>query len=290
MRDRIAQAAGVPRERIMALRPMGGGSICDAYRVDLDDGSRLFAKIAPNGDTDMLLAEVAGLRWMAEASAPVPAVLGIDHDVLILSYHGQGAPSSASARRLGRHLAILHAAGADAFGSPPPGAPSVGRIGSAPLPYGHHDDWAAFYAERRLLPHLRAAAARGHLGEADAESLRRLCDVLPLLAGPEVPMARLHGDLWSGNVLWTADGAPMLIDPAAHGGHPETDLAMLALFGAPHLEHIITGYETVARLPDGWRDRVGLHQLHPLLVHAELFGGGYGPRAGAIARHCLAMA
>ncbi len=285
---RIARVAGVAEERIVALRSVGGGSICDAYRVDLDDGSRLFAKIAPDGDSDMLLAEVAGLRWLSEAPAPVPTVLGVADDVLVLAYHQPGAADPGSAHRLGRQLAIMHAAGADAFGSPPPGAPSVGRIGSAHLPYGHCGEWTTFFAEQRLIPHMDAAASRGRLSDVDADVLRRFCDVLPRLAGPPVPVARLHGDLWSGNLLWGADGVARLVDPAAHGGHPETDLAMLALFGAPHLERIIAGYETVARLPQGWRDRIGLHQLHPLLVHAELFGGGYGPRAAAIARQYLA--
>ena len=94
------------------------------------------------------------------------------------------------------------------------------------------------------------------------------------------PPARLHGDLWSGNVLWTAQEA-VLIDPAAHGGHRETDLAMLALFGAPHLERVLAAYDEAAPLADGWHDRVLLHQVHPLLLHAVLFGGSYAGAGGA---------
>jgi fructosamine-3-kinase len=103
--------------------------------------------------------------------------------------------------------------------------------------------------------------------------------------GVPEPPARLHGDLWSGNVLWAADGRVWVIDPAAHGGHRESDLAMLALFGAPQLERIIGAYEEVAPLAEGWRERVPLHQAWPLLVHAALFGGGYGTSAaGALRR------
>jgi fructosamine-3-kinase len=97
------------------------------------------------------------------------------------------------------------------------------------------------------------------------------------------PPARIHGDLWSGNVMWTPDGA-VLIDPAAHGGHRETDLALLALFGAPYLDEVVAGYEEIHPLADGWRERVPLHQLHCLLVHAVLFGGGYAAQAMAAAR------
>lgn len=124
--------------------------------------------------------------------------------------------------------------------------------------------------------------------EADQRAtVRALCAALgDLLGAPEAP-ARLHGDLWSGNLLWQRDGPPLLVDPAARGGHRETDLAMLALFGAPHLPEIIAGYEAVSPLGAGWQDRVALHQVHPLLVHAALFGGGYGARAAAHARRYL---
>ncbi|MGC3003100.1 fructosamine kinase family protein [Streptomyces sp. G35A] len=98
------------------------------------------------------------------------------------------------------------------------------------------------------------------------------------------PPARLHGDLWNGNVLWGADGHVRLIDPAAHGGHRETDLAMLRLFGCPRLEAVLEGYREVAPLAGGWEERVGVHQLFPLLVHAVLFGRGYAERALGVAR------
>jgi fructosamine-3-kinase len=122
---------------------------------------------------------------------------------------------------------------------------------------------------------------------AGARLVDRVCARLEAddqeLTGPPEPVARLHGDLWSGNVLWTPDGA-VLIDPAAHGGHRESDLAMLALFGLPHLERALASYRERAPLAGGWRDRVALHQLFPLLVHAALFGSGYGVEAVAAAK------
>jgi fructosamine-3-kinase len=97
----------------------------------------------------------------------------------------------------------------------------------------------------------------------------------------------VHGDLWAGNVLWSG-GRGWLIDPAAHGGHRETDLAMLALFGAPYLDAILRAYQAASPLADGWRDRVPLHQLHPLLVHVCLFGASYAGQLRAAARAALA--
>jgi fructosamine-3-kinase len=115
----------------------------------------------------------------------------------------------------------------------------------------------------------------------------RLTDGDESLTGPAEPPARLHGDLWSGNVLWTARGA-VRIDPAAHGGPRETDLAMLALFGLPGLDDVLRAYDQAFPLAPGWRGRVAVHQLHPLLVHAALFGGGYGAEAGRAAASIMA--
>jgi fructosamine-3-kinase len=149
------------------------------------------------------------------------------------------------------------------------------------------NDWPTWYAEYRIRPYLRRCVAAGTLGPADVAVFERVIDRLPDLAGPPEPPARLHGDLWQGNVVFSADGPAVLIDPAAHGGHRETDLAMLALFGCPLLDRVLGAYREVAPLAEGWTDRIALHQLFPLLVHAELFGGGYPAQAVAAARQAL---
>ncbi len=146
--------------------------------------------------------------------------------------------------------------------------------------------WPQWYARDRLLPYLRQARDAGDLDAPAAATVERVCERLPELAGPAEPVARLHGDLWSGNVLWSAEGG-WLIDPAAHGGHRETDLAMLALFGCPQLSSILDGYQEIAPLAAGWAARVPLHQLFPLLVHVVLFGAGYAAQATAAARAAL---
>ena len=156
-----------------------------------------------------------------------------------------------------------------------------GYIGDAPLPLRTEATWGTFYARHRIRPYLHAA--RHPVFEA-------LCDRLK--AGDfddAAPPARIHGDLWSGNLLWTPTGAA-LIDPAAHGGHRITDLAMLALFGAPQLGRVLAAYaEASEHLPDRWRDLVPLHQVHPLLVHAVLFGGGYVAQAERAASDALSL-
>ena len=142
-----------------------------------------------------------------------------------------------------------------------------------------------------MLPYLKLARDRGSISPADADAVDRVVRRIVDLAGPDEPAARLHGDLWSGNLVWTS-GTVWLVDPAAHGGHRETDLAMLALFGCPQLPRVVDAYQEATPLADGWEDRVALHQLFPLLVHACLFGrgsggSGYGARAGEAARSLL---
>lgn len=251
----------------------------DVREAVLDDGRVVVAKRghAPGAAA----AEAAGLRWLAAAEAvPVPAVHGHDEDWLVLDRVPTGQPSAAAAERLGRGLARLHASGAPAVGAAPPGGPSRAWIGLAPMANVAGDDWASWYAEHRVLPYVRQAVDAGTFGPSEAAVFERACERFPPLAEPP---SRLHGDLWNGNVLWDGREA-WLIDPAAHGGHRETDLAMLHLFGCPHLDRVLAAYQEVTPLADGWASRIGLHQLFPLLVHTVLFGQSYAAQALAAAR------
>jgi fructosamine-3-kinase len=217
-----------------------------------------------------LAAEANGLRWLAEADAiPVPKVVFCDEGLLGIAWIPPGRPDRSAAERFGRDLASTHAVGADLYGAPWPGF-----IASLPLPNDRADSWPMWYAEHRLLPYCRMARDAGTLSTADVTSIEEVARRIGELAGPAEPPARIHGDCWSGNVLWSG-GLGWLIDPAAHGGHKETDLAMLALFGVPRFDRIVAAYEEISPLAGGWQARVPLHQLHPLLVHVCLFGGSY---------------
>ena len=265
------------------VRPLSGA----LAEVTLDDGRVVVVK--RSDEPGAARAEAAGLRWLAAAgNVRVPAVHGHEEGWLVIDRVPRGRPGPEAAVRFGRDLAALHAAGAPAFGAPPPNGPVDAFIGLAPMRNEPADDWPRWYAEQRVLPYLRRAVDQGTVRVGEATVVERLCEELPGLAGPAEPPARLHGDLWSGNVLWAADGRVWLIDPAAHGGHRETDLAMLGLFGCPHMEQVLDGYREEAPLAEGWRERVGVHRLFPLLVHAVLFGRGYAEQALAVARTALA--
>lgn len=217
-------------------------------------------------------------------------MVAVDEHSLTLEHLESVAPEPEAARMFGIRMARTHAAGADGFGAPPPqwSEPS-GFFGplEQPLPMSYSRDrsWGRFYAEHRLTPMLeRARLGPETRGAVEAVVSRCAAGVFD---DPGEQPCRLHGDLWSGNVMWTADGV-VLIDPAAHGGHRESDLAMLALFGCPHRDAILEGYQQVRPLSAGWRERIGLHQLFPLLAHVVLFGSGYEHQTLAAARSALA--
>ncbi|MCM6772438.1 fructosamine kinase family protein [Nocardia sp. CDC159] len=273
---RLHTLLGVP---VVAVTDLGHSHAWTLRRARLADGRDIFVKaLDPHRQPDAgraLAAEAASLRWLGEGDTDglIPEVLAADPDTLVLPWLPETAPAPPAAERFGRELAALHSRTPDAYGAPWPGF-------IAALPQDNSQstgEWGSWYAEHRLAPMLRAAAPT--LGEEGVHTIERVIFTIDNFAGPSEPPSRIHGDLWSGNIRWTPDGA-RLIDPAAHGGHRETDLAMLALFGAPHLDRILAAYQESAPLEAGWRQRVPLHQLYPLLVHVALFGGAY--RAGTL--------
>ncbi|MQY05900.1 fructosamine kinase family protein [Actinomadura macrotermitis] len=255
--------------RLRDVVDLGTSHSWSLQRATADDGREVFVKAA-DGASGVLAAEAAGLRWLAEAGpdAPVVEVLEAGERRLVLPWLEPGVPTARTAERFGRELAAMHAASPGAYG-----APWEGYIADLPLDNTLDEGpWPRWYAERRLAPFLRRAA--GDLGADGVRLVERVIEEIDVLAGAAEPPARIHGDLWSGNLRWTPDRA-VLIDPAAHGGHRESDLAMLALFGAPEMDRIVAAYDEAAPLAPGWRDRVPLHQLHPLLVHVALYGVSY---------------
>jgi fructosamine-3-kinase len=284
LREHPGQLPTFLRHQRIRETPVGGGSICQARRLTLEDGASLFAKSFDGpAPPHFFETEAEGLRWLdAAGCVPVPEVVVALHDLLALAWVDQAPPTVVAAERFGRELAGLHRAGADAFGAPWPG-----YIGSLPQDNAAGADWPQWFAERRLRPYLRQGYDQGALSAADTALIEGLLDGIDQF-GPTEP-ARIHGDLWYGNLLWTADRV-WLVDPAAHGGHRETDLAQLALFGgAPHLDRILGAYQEAWPLADGWRERVPLHQLHLLLVHVALFGGSYRDGAVQAARRALRL-
>jgi len=227
------------------------------------DSHAFVAKVGP-GVQD----EAEGLRRLhaVPGAPPVPDVVMVGSDFLVTSAVTQAARTGEHEESLGRALATLHRAPVEDWGG------GSSWIGECRVDPALRADGATFYGAR-----LRELGARCNLDDVVDRVADRLSDLLPP-GGP----ALVHGDLWWGNVLFGADGWAWLIDPSVHGGHPEEDLAMLALFGRVP-ERLLRAYMEVRPMEAGWEDRVDLFQLYPLLVHAVLFDGGYRARAEAVA-------
>ncbi len=249
-----------------------------------------FIKRRPGAPEGFFRVEAAGLAWLADAgpaAAAVVAVRSAGADYIVLDELSQRGPTRAAAAAFGRALAVTHQAGAAAFGQGPAAWPGDGFIGRQRLTLRPTPTWGTFYAEQRLRPYARRAHQIGHLSGPGLERVERVCEGLLAGSWDEMrPPARIHGDLWAGNVMFTDRGV-VLIDPAAHGGHGLTDIAMLELFGAPHLGAITGSYADAAQLDADWRSLIGLHQLHPLLVHAVSHGPHYGDEAARVALRYL---
>jgi fructosamine-3-kinase len=279
--EHIARHAGAYSEVEQAV-PVGGGSINDAYRLDTAAG-RFFVKVnSADRFPSMFEAEADGLRRLRDAKAlRVPSVIatGEDHDdaYLLLEWIEEGAKTLAFWESFGRGLARLHAHTRERFG-----LDRDNYIGSLKQVNTPEPDWPGFFVHHRLEPQLKLARDRKRMEAGASFRFERLFAKLDRLFPKEAP-ALLHGDLWNGNFLCDTEGRPVLIDPAAYYGHREMDLAMTRLFGGLD-PAAYDAYQAEWPLEAGWEERVDLCNLYPLLVHVNLFGGGYAAQVEAVLR------
>lgn len=276
MRPAVQHAVGEALGSVVVdTRSIGGGCINEAAACTLADGRRVFVKHNAGADPGMFPAEARGLAWLAEPGAlRVPAVLAVSEpdaetSFIVLELLEPDRPAADHDVALGRGLATLHRAGPAHHG-----LDHDNFLATLPQSNTPSDDWPSFYAQQRLAPLVRLAVDHGHAPSGWPRDFDRLYQRLPDLAGPPEPPARLHGDLWTGNLHRDASGAPVLIDPAVYGGHREIDLAMLTLFGSPG-PRVFAAYHEIYPLDPDYSDRVSLYQLYPLLAHVNLFGTSY---------------
>jgi fructosamine-3-kinase len=271
LEDAVARALG---SAVRSARPVSGGDINSAHEMTLTDGRVVFVKSNFVADPTMFAAEARGLAWLAQARAlRVPEVLAVGDTFLVLERISPARRRADFDERLGRTLAALHR-----FGAPGFGLDHDNFIGRLPQSNTPAPTWPEFYRARRLEPQLRLARDAGMCSSSMARGFDRLFSVLEERVGPAEPPARLHGDLWGGNVIGDETGVACLIDPAVYGGHREVDLAMMRLFGG-FGHHVFDAYEEAWPLSPGHEDRVPLYQLYFLMVHVNLFGGSYVEQA-----------
>jgi len=276
-----AALAQITSNQIATSQALGGGDVAASYRVTLDNGQTVFAKTHANPPDHFFDTEARGLEWLRAADAlPVPAVLGVSDapPLLVLEWIDETGVRSQDDAAFGSGLATLHRIGAATFGRA-----DRRTTGSRGLPNEPCSSWVEFYATQRLLPLVRSASNANIYTNRQLLVFEAVASRLDVVGGPTEPVARLHGDLWAGNRIIDHAGTSWLIDPACHGGHREFDLAMMRLFGGFD-DAIYNAYNDTTPLADGWAERISLHQLAPLLVHAIKFGGGYVSAALAAAQ------
>lgn len=266
---KLREALGSSVRRISAVV---GGDINSAWDVLLEDGRRVFVKTNEHSPPRMFQAEAEGLEFLRaglheDSPLIVPEVVFVGSDLLALEFLEKSARLD-QAEELGIGLASMHAASAEQYGADRPNF--IGTLGQRNDP---REKWVDFYREMRLEAQLSLPGARRLISPACRRRFESLYQKLDDVLGPEEPPARLHGDLWGGNAFFTEAG-PAIFDPAAYGGHREVDLAMMRLFGG-FSERTFEAYVSTYPLAPGAEVRLEIYKLYPLLVHVNLFGGGY---------------
>ncbi len=276
--------AGIRTEAGVDPRPVGGGDISAAWRLDTGEGP-VFVKTGPDSSYDMFSAEAEGLTELAAARAvrvPQVLVFGLDRDMafVAIEWLDFGSANRDTERRLGEQLAAMHRTTKDRFGWH-----RDNTIGLTPQRNDWSDDWVSFLHEQRLGFQLRLAAERGYTGRLQEQGERLLARLPVFFDGYEPAASLLHGDLWGGN--WAScDGEPVIFDPAVYFGDRESDLAMTRLFGG-FGRAFYDAYESAWPLEPGHRERNEIYQLYHVLNHLNLFGSGYLGRAQDIMSRLL---
>lgn len=260
------------KSSIIRKSPLGGGDFAESYRAMLEDGRTVFIKTHQQPPPGFFSTEAAGLRWLRESEqVNVPQVLACSDEppFLVLEWVEIGSGNAQTEITFGRELAKLHQMTFSCFGRP-----DNRTTGSQAVPNTPKKSWVEFYATQRLQPLAQLAHEKDALPKKCISMLEKVSNKLGEFGACDEPPSLLHGDLWAGNRVVDTNSKSWLIDPAAHGGHREFDLAMMQLFGG-YGHDCIAAYHECSPLQVGWQDRVALHQLAPLTVHAIKFGGSY---------------
>jgi len=257
-------------QKIIASHSQSGGDINQATILNFENGYSCFLKWNDSAPASMFETEAKGLELLSNVNTEliIPKVILMGKDFLLLSLIESGSANSGSDFNFGVQLAKLHRNSSDNFG--------LGHdnfIGKLPQRNHTHKNWADFFIQERIEPQIKLGVDSGKFSNSSGDKIEKLSSVVEKLF-PDEPPALLHGDLWSGNYMFSKTGTASIYDPAVYYGHREMDLAMTRLFGGFSKE-FYEGYNSEYPLEDGFEERIQLCNLYPILVHANLFGGGY---------------
>lgn len=264
-------------QKLTDMQSVSGGDINSAAIIKTADAKRFFLKWNEQAPEDMFEKEARGLRLLAgaETGLIIPEAVHATETCLLMSVIQEGGGNPDSAYQFGRNLALLHKASADSFG-----LDHDNYIGRLPQSNNRHGNWFDFFAIERIEPQIQTGIESGKLNRKVLMQVQSLYKKLGNIMPAEAP-SLLHGDLWSGNYMFTREGGCSIYDPAVYYGHREADLAMTRLFGG-FSAGFYKGYTEEFPPEPGFEERVTLFNLYPVLVHANLFGGSYIRQAESI--------
>jgi len=281
--ESISNSSG-ERFAVKEQHAVSGGCINSAYRIS--DGERdFFVKLNSATGLSMFEAEADGLREMASSNTikvPEPVATGLVDNRSFIVMENLTLGGSGSAGRLGQELAAMHQATRPRFGWY-----RDNTIGSTPQYNTENENWLTFWREQRLAAQLKMAVANGHGGALQQKGERLLAELPSFFVDYTPVPSLLHGDLWSGNYAYCADGTPVIFDPAVYYGDREADIAMTELFGGFGGD-FYAAYNEAWPLDPGYAVRKTLYNLYHILNHLNLFGGGYGSQAQGMIERLLA--
>jgi fructosamine-3-kinase len=269
------------KEPIRNWRPVHGGDINESFCIETSAGKYFLKTNHAGRYPRMLEKEARGLKWLENrCELKIPSVIrqGVfgQHQYLLLEWLDPSGSTGTDWENFGRSLAMLHRETDRLFGWE-----ESNYIGSLPQLNNQAETWSAFYRDQRILPMVNLLCINGSFDTNDRHNADKFCSRLEELFPPEPP-SLLHGDLWSGNFMFTSQG-PAVFDPAPYFGHREMDIGMSKLFGGFD-SLFYEAYEETHPMTGNWKERLPATQLYPLLVHAVLFGGNYVHRCRQLLR------
>jgi len=263
--------------KLEKVERLSGGSINEVYLCHLSNNKVVIKINDKELYPKMFEKEKEGLNLIRKCGIKTPEVIGegcYDSDsYLVIEYIQKG--NSLDWELFGRKLALLHQNLNDKFG-----LEYDNYIGSLNQTNTFEDNWRDFYTQRRILPLAKIAIDNQLIEKKDNKKIENLCLKLDKLV-PNCKPSLIHGDLWSGNLIYDQQNNPVLIDPAIYYGHPEMDWAMLSLFGT-YPEVAIRSYCELKPIDNGLNNRKEVYQLYPLLVHLIIFGRSYYKQVDSI--------
>ena len=276
----LTQALGQP-VTIHSVRPLGGGCINQATAVDTNRG-RFFAKYNEKEDGDLFVAEAASLQALRTACSllRIPEVIVVQASPALMITTFLDPPTESGDSQdetLGQGIAELHRHTRERYGFE-----RTTYCGATPQDNEWNDDWIDFFGRQRIGHLIHLIEERRGWPASERQLYERLLNRLPEWIGHRPAAALNHGDLWSGNYMYTAAG-PALIDPASYYADREFDLALMAMFGG-FSARVWDAYQEAYPPEAGWRERQDLYMLYHYLNHYYLFGGGYGQQAHSVAQ------